>query len=107
GVSIHVVHTARRVQPWPPPCVSGRTKRLHDTCRRSGDDPPMPRRRSPPRLYLDKARGQWLIKDGGARIRLGCTEAERGRAEKLLANYLGEKHRPTAGPDPLIADILL
>ena len=67
----------------------------------------MPRRRSPPRLYLDKARGQWLIKDGGTRIRLGCLEAERGRAEKLLANYLGEKHKPSFGPDPLIADILL
>ena len=67
----------------------------------------MPRRRSPPRLYLDKARGQWLIKDGGTRIRLGCPETERGRAEKLLANYLGKKHKPSFGADPLIADILL
>jgi integrase len=67
----------------------------------------MPRRRSPPRLYLDKARGQWVIKDGGTRIRTGSPEADRGAAEKLLAKYLGEKHQPSFGPDPLIADILL
>jgi integrase len=67
----------------------------------------MPRRRSPPRLYLDKARRQWLIKDGGTRFRTGCSEAERGQAEKRLAEYLGEKHQPSFGPDPLIADILL
>jgi hypothetical protein len=67
----------------------------------------MPRRRSPPRLYLDKARRQWLIKDGGTRIRTGCSEAERGQAEKHLAKYLGKKHQPSFGPDPLIADILL
>jgi integrase len=67
----------------------------------------MPRRRSPPRLYLDKARRQWLIKDGGTRIRTGSSETERGQAEKHLAAYLGEKHKPSFGPDPLIADILL
>jgi integrase len=67
----------------------------------------VPRRRSPPRLYLDKARGQWLIRDGAKGIRTGCSEAERGKAEKLLAEYLGEKHKPSFGADPLIADILL
>jgi integrase len=67
----------------------------------------MPRRRSPPRLYLDKARRQWLIKDGGTRIRTSCSEDERGQAEKRLAEYLAEKHQPAFGPDPLIADILL
>ena len=67
----------------------------------------MPRRRSPPRLLLDKARGQWIIKDGDTRIRTSCSEAHRGTAEKRLADYLGEKHQPTRGPDPLIADILL
>jgi hypothetical protein len=67
----------------------------------------MPRRRSPPRLLLDKARGQWIIKDGDTRIRTSCSEADRGTAEKRLADYLGEKHQPTHGPDPLIADILL
>lgn len=66
----------------------------------------MPRRRSPPRLYLDKARRQWIIRDGTTRIRTGCAEADRGKAEKLLAEYIGEKHQPAFGPDPLIADIL-
>jgi integrase len=67
----------------------------------------MPRRRSPPRLLLDKTRGQWIIKDGDTRIRTGCAEADRWTAEKRLAEYLGEKHKPSFGPDPLIADILL
>ena len=67
----------------------------------------MPRRRAPPRLYLDKARRRWLIKDGGTKIRTGCSEAERGQAEKHLAADLGQKHKPSFGPDPLIADILL
>jgi hypothetical protein len=67
----------------------------------------MPRRRSPARLLLDKARRQWLIKDGDTRIRTGCAESERVQAEKRLAEYVGEKHKPSFGPDPLIADILL
>jgi hypothetical protein len=62
----------------------------------------MPRRRSPPRLLLDRARGQWIIKDGDTRIRTSCSEADRGTAEKRLADYLGEKHQPTHGPDPLL-----
>src|SRR5260370_11972990 len=66
----------------------------------------MPRRRSPPRLYLDTERGQWLIRDGAHRVRTGFAESDRASAEKRLAEYLGEKHRPEAGPDPLIADIL-
>lgn len=67
----------------------------------------MPRRRAAPRLYLDRARGQWVIRDGSSFIRTGCTESERVPAEKLLAKYLGKKHEPESGPDPLIADVLL
>jgi integrase len=66
----------------------------------------MPRRRSPPRLYLDTERGQWLIRDGETRLRTGCAESDRASAEKRLADYLGEKHQPQFGSDPLIADIL-
>jgi integrase len=66
----------------------------------------MPRRRSPPRLYLDTERGQWLIRDGENRLRTGCAESDRASAEKRLAEYLGEKHQPQFGSDPLIADIL-
>jgi integrase len=67
----------------------------------------MPRRRSPPRLYLDSKRGQWAIRDGSRFIRTGCPESERGSAEKRLAAYIGQKHAPERGPDPLIADMLL
>jgi integrase len=67
----------------------------------------MPRRRSPPRLYLDKARGQWIIRDGATRVRTGSAESDRASAERRLAEYIGEKHRPASGPDPLIADTLI
>jgi integrase len=67
----------------------------------------MPRRRSPPRLYLDTTRGQWIIRDGPRLVRTGCSEHDRDRAEARLAAYLGQKHTPQRGPSPLIADILL
>ena len=66
----------------------------------------MPRRRAPPRLYLDRSRSQWTIRDGSRFIRTGLAETDRGRAEKQLAAYLGQKHAPERGPDPLIADVL-
>jgi integrase len=66
----------------------------------------MPRRRHPPRLYLDADRRQWIIRDGAHRVRTGVAEQDRASAERRLAEYLGEKHKPQAGPDPLIADIL-
>jgi integrase len=65
----------------------------------------MPRKKSPPRLYLDG--GQWRIRDGANRVRTGCAESDREGAERQLAEYLGEKHTPTPGPDPLILDILI
>ena len=67
----------------------------------------MPRRRSPPRLYLDKARGQWIIRDEATRIRTGCAESDRASAEKRFSDYIAQKHKPAAGPNPLIADILI
>jgi integrase len=67
----------------------------------------MPRRRSPPRLYLDRIRKQWLIRDGALGIRTGCPETNRVGAEKRLAEYLASKHKPEPSADPLIADFLL
>jgi integrase len=67
----------------------------------------MPRRKAPPRLYLDKARRQWIVRDGTTRIRTSCAESDRASAEKLLAEYIGKKHKPESGPNPLIADILI
>ena len=65
----------------------------------------MPRRKSPPRLYLDS--GQWRIRDGTSRIRTGLPESDRAGAEKQLAEYIGYKHRPAPGAAPLIADVLI
>jgi len=67
----------------------------------------MPRKRSPPRLYLDPKRNQWVIRDGSGFIRTGCAESDRHGAETRLAAYLGQKHVPQRGQNPLIADILL
>jgi integrase len=55
---------------------------------------------------LDRARGQWFIRDAGRFLRLGLPESERAAAEKRLGEYLGQKHQPEIGPDPLIADVL-
>jgi integrase len=66
----------------------------------------MPRRRAAPRLYLDPRRKTWIIRDGALFIRTGCAENERERAEKQLAEYLGQKWRPEAGPDPQIVGVL-
>ena len=63
--------------------------------------------RSPPRLYLDGTRRQWVIRDGPRLVRTGCAEPNRDGAEARLAAYLGQKHTPQRGPAPLIADVLL
>lgn len=67
----------------------------------------MPRRASGPRLYLDKKRRQWAIRDGSNFIRTGCSEAQLEWAEKLLAKYIAAKYVPAKSDDPPIADILL
>lgn len=67
----------------------------------------MPRRKAAPRLYLDRTRRQWVIRDGQSFIRTGCTEAELTAAERHLAFYIGKKHKPEPGINPLIVDMLL
>jgi integrase len=66
----------------------------------------MPRRRSPPRLYLDPKRKQWAIRDGSSFVRTGASEGDRAQAEKFLAQYIGHKHKPEPSGAPLIADVL-
>jgi integrase len=66
----------------------------------------MPRRRSPPRLYLDPQRQQWIIRDGPRFIRTGASEGERRAAEDCLSQYIGRKHKPEPSGAPLIADVL-
>jgi integrase len=67
----------------------------------------MPRRRAAPRLYLDKNRRTWIIRDGASFIRTGCSEPDRHGAERRLSAHLAQKHRPEPSPTPLIADVLL
>ena len=83
------------------------TIRDYTDSRINADGARMPRRRSPPRLYLDKIRQQWIIRDGASFVRTGCAESDRVGAEGRLQQYLGEKHQPAPSADPLIADILL
>jgi integrase len=66
----------------------------------------MPRRRSPPRLYFDKARQHWVVRDGTAFVRTGCGKDDRREAEKTLASYIATKHAPEPSPEPLIADVM-
>lgn len=67
----------------------------------------MPRRKAGPRLYFDRTRKQWVIRDGTAFIRTGCALADSAEAERQLTEYLGKKHRPQPGQNPLIADMLI
>ena len=67
----------------------------------------MPRRRAPPRLYLDPTRRDWVIRDGPLFVRLGLPESERAAAERRLRDYLAAKYEPPRSDDPLIADCLL
>jgi integrase len=67
----------------------------------------MPRRRLPPRLYLDKKRQQWVIRDGANFVRTSCADGEIAEAEQVLAEYIVQKYRPEPSPAPPVADILL
>lgn len=67
----------------------------------------MPRKAKGPRLYLDRERGQWAIRDGSSFVRTGCAESDNEGAEKKLAEYIAAKYRPAAVASPLIADVLL
>jgi integrase len=67
----------------------------------------MPRKAKGPRLYLDRERKQWAIRDGSSYIRTGCAERDNEGAEKKLAEYIASKYRPAAVASPLIADVLL
>ncbi len=66
----------------------------------------MPRRAKGPRLYFDRKRQQWVIRDGAHFIRTSASAGDRDDAEKLPAEYIGRKHRPEPSPAPLIADVL-
>lgn len=73
----------------------------------------MPRRASPPRLYLRDRRGReptWVILDRAGEIGTGAGKEQRVEAETALASYINRKYQPRFGQgDPhkvLIADVL-
>lgn len=66
----------------------------------------MPRKSKGARLYLDPKRREWIIRDGSYYGRTGVPEAKPEWAEKLLADYIGEKYKPEPSGSPLIADVL-
>lgn len=67
----------------------------------------MPRRRLPPRLYLDRARQQWSVRDGQNFIRTGCAASEIVEAERFLRDYTARKYEPQRSAVPPVADVLL
>jgi integrase len=67
----------------------------------------VPRRAKGPYLYLDKARAQWVVRDGQRFVRTGCDQADARGAEKFLAEHIGAKYSPRPHASPLIADVLL
>lgn len=67
----------------------------------------MPRKAKGPRLYLDRDRKQWVIRDGSGFVRTGCAESDNEGAEKQLSEYIARKYKPAAVASPLIADVLL
>ena len=66
----------------------------------------MSRPQSPPRLYLDKKRRQWVIRDGAAFVRTGCVKGDTVAAQDQLARYIAEKHSPSSSDSPTIVDVL-
>lgn len=74
----------------------------------------MPRKSKGPRLYLRRRKGRpsiWVILDSGQpEVSTGCGELDRTGAEKALADYLADKHKPewrTGEPHEVaVADVL-
>lgn len=54
----------------------------------------MPRKSQGPRLYFYEKEGTWLIRDGKATKRTGCSLEEDQLAEEKLAAYIAEKWKP-------------
>src|ERR1043165_7259726 len=64
----------------------------------------MPRRKAPPRLYLDQKRQAWIIRDGARFIRTGCNRKDLADAENQLAAYIGEKYAPPQTNEPTVLE---
>lgn len=58
------------------------------------------------RLYWDKKRKTWCIRDGTFGKRTGCGFTERANAETQLADYIAERKKPEPEADPLLASVM-
>lgn len=67
----------------------------------------MPRRKAPPRLYLDRKRNAYVIRDGARFIRTGCVASDTSGAEAALATYIGEKYAPPQTNNPTVIEVLV
>src|SRR5262245_4304662 len=67
----------------------------------------MPRRRLRPRLYLDKKRRPWVVRDAEGLVRPGRAGKDIAGAESVLAAYIADKYQPRRSASPPVADILL
>jgi len=56
------------------------------------------------RLYYDKKRKSWTIRDGTIFKRTGYGLGERAKAEESLADYIASKYRPVPTASPILAD---
>lgn len=66
----------------------------------------MPRRKSPPRLYLDPKRKAYVIRDGARFIRTGFDQQHIADAENALAIYIGQKYAPPDTDTPTVMEVL-
>lgn len=57
----------------------------------------MPRKPSPPRLWLRPDTNTWVIKDGASRISTGCGPGETKAAERALADHIANKYQAPRG----------
>ena len=75
------------------------TIRDYTDSRINADGARMPRRRSPPRLYLDKIRQQWIIRDGASFVALAAlsqtVSALKGGSSNTSARSTSRRHPRT------------
>lgn len=57
-----------------------------------------------PRLYYDRKRKSWAIRDGSIFKRTGYGLGERAKAEESLADYIAGKYRPVPTASPMLVD---
>ena len=79
-----------RISGWPARFYYGQTSARNGAT--------MPRRKSAPRLYFDRARRNWVIRDGTAYIRTGCAESDTGGAVRRSLSTSDENTGPSPAP---------